>query len=254
MAWALHAAYAHVIQVVIMVQKHIHGPKGDYSDTTVVIPVKDEPAVWKVANGVLKALAGCKVLIIYKNGDGKPGLQAGKGKEVLHVGVKVIRQTDSGKGMACIHAAKHVSTPIICFIDGDATYDARDLKRMISLVRGGADMVLGDRLSNVSLKAMPRFIQMGNWVLTATANLLYGMHIRDSQTGIRAIRKPSWDRMGLAEKNFGIETEMNIKARKNGMTIVEIPVKYYLRIGTTKQRKVVDGLKLFLTNFKFLFS
>lgn len=237
-----------------MVKKRILGQPVDYSDTTVIIPVKDEPAVGMVASDALKLLKGCKVIIIYKSDSGRFGLMDKNGRKFSHSDITLIRQNDSGKGMACIYAGRHVTTPVMCFIDGDATYDVRDLKKMIALVRKGTDMVLGDRLSKVDIGAMPRFIQTGNWVLTATANLLYGMNLRDSQTGIRAMKKSSWDRLDLRERNFGIETEMNIKARKEGMEIAEIPVNYYLRVGTTKQRKFIDGVKLFLTNFRFLFS
>ena len=224
-----------------------------YSDTTIVIPVKDEPAVWNVAKGVATSLPGSTIIIIYKSasgrlGYGKRGMSFERGRLIL------VRQRDNGKGLACIRAARMVKTPIMCLIDGDATYEPDDLKAMVGQVRKGVDMVLGNRLANVELEAMPRFIQTGNGILTATANLLYGMDIKDSQTGIRAIRLSSWRKMALSEKNFGIESEMNIKARKRGLKVLEIPVHYYLRVGTTKQRKVVDGIKLFLMTFKFLFS
>jgi hypothetical protein len=45
---------------------------------------------------------------------------------------------------------------------------------------------------------------------------------------------------------------MNIKARKKGYTIVETPAEYYVRVGMSKQFKLLDGVKLFLLNFKLL--
>ena len=129
----------------------------DFSDTTVVIPVKDEPAVEKVAKDVFKILPKCKVIVIYK-GD--------LNMKFRNKNLRIIKQTSSGKGYACVQAAKSVDTEIMCLIDGDDTYEVKDLRKLIQLVREGADMAIGDRLTNISTKVMPTYIQFGNNVLT----------------------------------------------------------------------------------------
>ncbi len=217
----------------------------DYSDATVIIPIKDEPAAEQVAREAIARLKGCKVIIIYK-GSAEFGFR--------HRDLRLIKQTGSGKGNAVIQAAKYVNTGIICFIDGDGTYEVGDLKKMIAMVQDGTDMALGNRMHNISEKAMPGYIQFGNNVLTATGNILYGMKIHDSQTGLRAMRTDVFRSLGLKENHFGIESEMNIKCRKNHYKIAEMPTKYHVRVGVSKQFKLVDGLKLFLLNFKLLFD
>jgi dolichol-phosphate hexosyltransferase len=217
----------------------------DYSDATVIIPIKDEPAAEQVAREAIARLQGCKVIVVYK------GLA---GFKFRHKSLRLIKQTGSGKGNAVIQAAKYVNTGIICLIDGDGTYEVRDLRKVIAMVRDGADMALGNRMHNISEKTMPGYIQFGNNVLTATGNILYGIKIHDSQTGLRAIRTEVFRALRLRESYFGIESEMNIKCRKNHYRIAEIPTKYHVRVGVSKQFKLVDGLKLFLLNFKLLFD
>ncbi|MDE1833317.1 MAG: glycosyltransferase [Candidatus Micrarchaeota archaeon] len=219
----------------------------DYSDTTVIIPVKDEPAVGMVARQVLKELKNCKVIVIYKDEADRDNVGFSDRN------MTVMRQKGSGKGVACVQAARKVKTDILCFIDGDATYEARDLKKAVALVRGGADMALGNRLNRLDREAMPAFIEVGNRIITQTANLLYGLRLTDSQSGLRAIRKGAFDRLQLSEQFFGIETEMNVMAIKNGFKVVETPIGYHKRIGSSKQVKTLDGVKLLLTDFKFLF-
>lgn len=219
----------------------------DYSDTTVIIPVKDEPAVGAVARQVLKELKNCRVIVIYKDDADRHNVGFSDKNMIL------IKQRGSGKGVACVQAAKRVDTKILCFIDGDATYDAKDLKKVVSLVRNGADMALGNRLYRLDREAMPAFIEFGNRVITQTANILYGLRLGDSQSGLRAIRKSAFDRLGLMEQFFGIETEMNVMSRKNGFKVVETPIAYHKRIGNSKQVKTLDGVKLLLLDFKFLF-
>lgn len=215
----------------------------DYSDTTVLIPVKDEPAVAKVTSDVFKNLPGCKVIIIHKGP---------LGAKISRKNLVIMEQKSSGKGAACVQAVKHVNTKILCIIDGDDTYESRDLKKLVQLVRESADLALGNRFANIRPGAMPFYVRLGNHILTLSANLLYGMNIKDSQTGIRAMKKTTFDRLGIQETHFGFEEEMNIKAKQRGFKVVEIPTKYYIRTGSSKQFKLADGVKLFLINFKFL--
>ena len=219
----------------------------DFSDTTVVIPAKDEPAIVKVANGVLKSLDNCRVIILFNGYGGNP--PAFSDKRVRCYSAPL------GKGNAIImlHRRRLVKTKIMCFIDGDATYEPRNLRRMVPLARERYGMVLGNRFRSIDRKAMPRFIEVGNGVITFFANLLYGMRLEDSQTGLRAMRTSAFESLDLQEKGFGIESEMNIKMRKAGFSIGEVDADYYVRIGETKQRKVIDGIKLLFIDFKFIF-
>lgn len=218
----------------------------DYSDTTVLIPVKNEPAAGKVTREALRKLKNCRVLVIYK-GDRKI-----LNINFRHKNLRVIEQRDIGKGAAVRRAIKLISTPILCLIDGDATYSVDDLKRAIAMVRKGADMAIGNRFAKLDRDAMPAYVEFGNRMITLVANLLYGMSIVDSQTGLRAIRKSMIDRLELREKGFGIESEMNIKTRKAGFKIVELPISYSVRVGSSKQMKFADGIKLLLQDFKYL--
>ncbi len=219
----------------------------DYSDTTILIPVKDEPAAGQVAREVLSKLAGAKVMVVYKGERGAMNLN------FTDPNMSTVEQTDSGKGTAVRRAIGQIGTPIFCLIDGDATYSVDDLPKVIGMVRDGADMALGNRFAHLDRKAMPFFIELGNRIITMVANLLYGMHLHDSQTGLRAIRKGSIERLELRESGFGIESELNIRARKAGLRIEETPISYAVRVGASKQMKLVDGIKLLLLDFKFLF-
>lgn len=221
----------------------------DYSDTTVMIPVKDEPAVATVAKQVLKSLPKCSIFVIYKGYNDKLEL------DIKSDSITVMKQKGSGKGVAVVQAANEIHTDIMCMIDGDATYEADDLRELVKIVReGNADMAIGNRLSHVKKEAMPAFIVIGNNIITVVADLLYGMNLRDSQTGIRAIRKSAFDSIKFKEERFGIETEMDVKFHKKGFKIAEIPTKYYKRVGESKQMKLIDGIKLLLIDFKFLFG
>ncbi|MCL5239531.1 MAG: glycosyltransferase [Candidatus Marsarchaeota archaeon] len=218
----------------------------DYSDTTILIPVKDEPAAGSVAKETLAKLPGASVVVVYKGDRSRLNIDFDDPR------MRVEEQKDSGKGAAVRAAMQSIGTRIFCLIDGDATYPVDSLKTVVEMVRQGADLALGNRFEKLDRKAMPFFIEVGNKIITLVANALYGMHIHDSQTGLRAMRTASIKALGLRENGFGIESEINIKARKAGLRIEETPIGYSVRVGTSKQMKFVDGVRLLLLNFKFL--
>jgi hypothetical protein len=219
----------------------------DFSDTTVVIPALEEPALWDVVSRTRKALPGAEILVLWKGYNNKAPIFKEKG-------VRTIKQESIGKGTVIIQVQKHryVKTEIIGFIDGDLTYDPRDFVALVGMVRKGYDMALGNRFSKLDRKSMPIFIEFGNKVITVVANLLYFMWLGDSQTGIRALRTSVFQSLDLRENGFGIESEMNIKMRKESYRIGESPARYYVRVGESKQMKFIDGIRLLVTDFKFL--
>jgi len=219
-----------------------------YNDTTVIVPIKNEPA--QAINGVLQDIIenmpSSKIIVIYKGASNVDNRYANK--------LLLIEQKGNGKGNACYEAAKHVHTEIMCFIDGDMTYSARDLKRLVAAVRNGADLAIGNRLYKLSTKVMPHYIQLGNSILTATLNLLYRTNFKDSQTGLRAMKKSAFLSLEMREQHFGFEEEMLIKAKRRNLKIIEMPISYSIREGQSKQMKPLDGIKLLLILFRHIFD
>lgn len=219
----------------------------DFSDVTVVIPAKDENAIFDVTKGVLESLEGCRVIVLY-HGYGDRTLRFKNSRVKAYLAPK-------GMGRAIIMMQKKglVKTPMLCFIDGDATYEPKNLRKMIRMVRGGYDMVLGNRLDWITPESMPRWIQLGNRTITLVANLLYDLKLQDSQSGLRAIRTSAFQSLDLKEAEFGIATEMNIKMKLGGFRLGESRADYYPRVGETKQMKMTGGIKHIFIELRFLF-
>ncbi len=218
----------------------------DYSDAAIIIPVKNEPryAIDYVVEDILKNLPGASIIVIYKG-------HVEIGKKYLKR-ITLVKQKSDGKGAACYEASKYADRDIMCFIDGDKTYHAKDLRKLINEVRNGTDLAIGNRMRNLKGSIMPFYIRFGNKILTLTLNLLYGTNVKDSQTGLRAIRKSAFDLLNMSERYFGFEEEMLIKAKRKNLRISELPISYSAREGISKQFKPIDGLKLLGILFKHL--
>ena len=90
--------------------------------------------------------------------------------------------------------------------------------------------------------------KVGNRFFNNLINFFYHGTITDSQSGFRAISRKAVEKMRLSSKGFEIETEMTVKALKQGLRVKEVPISYVRRRGSpTKLHAFKAGLKIFKT-------
>jgi hypothetical protein len=110
--------------------------------------------------------------------------------------------------------------------DSDDSYDFTALEPFVEQLRAGYDLVMGNRFRGGILPgAMPwlhRYV--GNPVLTAILNLFFRTPIGDAHCGLRAFRKDSYAKLGLASPGMEFASEMVVKASLSGQKITEVPI------------------------------
>ncbi|WP_345236685.1 glycosyltransferase family 2 protein [Hymenobacter saemangeumensis] len=164
-------------------------------------------------------------------------------------GATVLREPRPGYGYACLagmahcYAAPIVPVPdIIVFLDGDHSDYPADLPDLLApLLRGEADLVIGSRAlgQRESGALLPQQV-FGNWLATRLLRLRYGGQFTDLGP-FRAVRTTALQQLGMADKTYGWTVEMQIKAARQGLRIVEVPVRYRRRIGTSKVSGTIRG-------------
>jgi len=179
-------------------------------------------------------------------------------KEAAENGAKVVRHSiNKGKGTSIIEGIALAKNDIILFIDGDGQDDPEDIPNLLRPIKEGADFVIGSRwLGELKKGAISRLNYLVTDFITRIINLLFEGSITDSQAGFRCIRKGKFRKIGLGAKGYEIETEMLIKALKNKMKVVEVPVTRSKRLyGKTKMKRYKLGVTLlFLTFREVIFS
>jgi hypothetical protein len=108
--------------------------------------------------------------------------------------------------------------------------------------------VLGNRLQELKRRASMRFVnQVGNRVLSAIFRLIFGVHVSDTQCGLRAIRRSAV--IDGECRNFGMAyvTEQLAALVKRGYRIGEVPVSYGPRMGRSKLNRLRDGWSILST-------
>ena len=158
--------------------------------------------------------------------------------------VRLIRETRRGYGSACLAglAALEASPPdVVVFLDGDYSDHPEEMPALLAAIDAGADLVIGSRTLGASepgaLLPQARF---GNLLACFLIRLLFGYRYTDMGP-FRAIRWEACRRLNMQDTNFGWTCEMQVKALREGLRIVEVPVSYRRRVGVSKITGTVSG-------------
>ena len=144
-----------------------------------------------------------------------------------------------GYGSACMVgvAAASPECDILVFMDGDGADVPAHLPELVApIVRGEQDFVLGTRLGGDRKGrqrqpgAMLRSQIFAGWFVGQIVRLVYGFRYTD-MCAFRAIRRDALATLGMQERTFGWNLEMQIKAVQHHLRILEIPVSYRVRYG-----------------------
>lgn len=159
-------------------------------------------------------------------------------------GATVVVPEKLGYGNAYLYGFKYARGKYIILMDGDLTYDPREIDKLISsLQNGGVDMVLGTRLKGeIKQGAMPALHRyIGNPFLTWVLNRLFATEVSDAHCGMRAITRDALDRLNLKAGGMEFASEMVIEAANKNLRIAEVPITYYPRKGKSKLSPFSDG-------------
>jgi hypothetical protein len=126
--------------------------------------------------------------------------------------------------------------------------DPRELDRYVRAARD-ADLVKGSRFAeDGGTEDMTGIRWLGNCVLLALVNLLYGAHLTDLCYGYCAVRRSALPALALRSDGFEIETEMTVRALRAGLRVGEVPsFELPRRYGTSHLRAFFDGWRVLIT-------
>jgi glycosyltransferase involved in cell wall biosynthesis len=209
----------------------------------VVIPTLNEAkSIGKVLDEVFNVLRGMDFEVLIVDGHSEDAtVDIARSK-----GAKVIYQRNRGYGDALktgfLHARNSLNPDVLVMMDGDYTYDPKDIPKLIKpILAGQADMVVGNRFPRMEKGAMTLVNKIGNKILSWVARRILKVNVHDTQCGIRAFKTELLNHMNLTCEGMPFATEMLAEAKFAGAKIVEVPVAYRVRIGSAKLNPIRDG-------------
>ncbi len=222
---------------------------------SVIIPaLNEEESIEQVLNDIPREIV--EEIIVVDNGSSDNTVTVAKS-----YGASVIPEPLKGYGAACLKGISILKqdTDIVVFLDADYSDYPQDLHIVVKpIVTGKAEMVIGSRMTGTREKGalLPQAI-FGNKLATFLIRLFWGFKYTDLGP-FRAIKYKNLLALNMVDTNFGWTVEMQIKALKRGLRIMEVPVRYRKRIGKSKitgtfSGTVQAGIKIIFTIFKYGF-
>ena len=206
---------------------------------SVVIPALDEEE--PIAE-VVRAVAGTNIpreIIVVDNGS--------TDRTAVHAraaGAKVVEEPRRGYGRACRAGVRALSPEcdIVVFLDGDGSDCPEFMSQLIEpIVAGTHDFVIGSRTRGQREPGSMNFQQVASGYLAGfLLRLLYGVRYTD-MSPFRAIRPDMLETLAMKEETYGWNLEMQMRAARAGLRILEIPVNHRCRTGG--QSKVSGTLR-----------
>jgi glycosyltransferase involved in cell wall biosynthesis len=192
----------------------------------VVIPtLNEEQSIADVVRGIPRPLIHRIIVADGGSRDATSAQARAAGADVMDAG--------SGYGRACLGAALAAAdAAIVVFMDGDGADDPHAIARLVEPIRDGRyDFVIGSRArgrrepGSIAWHqlAAGRLAGLGMW-------LMYGVRYTD-MCALRAIRRGTLLELGMRELTYGWNIEMQMRAARAGLRILEIPVDYHRRRG-----------------------
>src|SRR5262249_39363505 len=138
-----------------------------------------------------------------------------------------------GYGRACAAgAAAARDCDIIVFLDGDGSDRPELISTLLApILEGSYDFVIGSRTrgerepGGVSAHQIP-----AGYLAGALMRLLYGVRYTD-MCAFRVIRREALDGLGMREMTYGWNLEMQMRAARAGLRILEVPIAHRRRAG-----------------------
>jgi glycosyltransferase involved in cell wall biosynthesis len=223
-----------------------------YSVSVIIPALNEEKAIGNVLGDVPKWV---DEVVVVDNGSTDDTMKIASAR-----GARVISEPERGYGSACLKGIDSISHPdIVVFLDGDYSDYPEEMDLLVDpILNEEADMVIGSRITgDRGEKALTKLAIFGNNLTCSLLKMIWGQSCTDLGP-FRAIRYNSLIGLGMIDKGLGWTVEMQIKAAKNGLHVLEVPVSYRERIGDSKiSGKTFSalraGVKIVATVFRYTF-
>jgi len=210
-------------------------------DVTIVIPtLNEEDGVGSVIDGLL--VEGFKRILVVDGYSSDKTVEIARSK-----GVEVVYQNGVGKAGAIATAIERVSTPYMLVMDGDCTYDPRDVERLLMHAKD-YDEVIGYRSNR---EYIPLLHRLGNRIISLAFSLMFGRTIKDPCSGMYLLRTDVAKKLELTSEGFDIEVELAGQIASLGR-IGEVPVSYGKRVGRRKLSAWRDGFRILMSALRVM--
>lgn len=145
-------------------------------------------------------------------------------------GATVIFEPRKGKAQAVSRMINAIDADIFVMCDGDSTYDLSVAPELVKKLQDDRlDMIVGRRKAATGQNTWRVGHTFGNRLFTTALNLFFGGKLNDVLSGYRVFSGRFAKSMPILSRGFDIEIEMTVHALATGLSIDEVPTRYFER-------------------------
>ena len=172
-------------------------------------------------------------------------------------GALLLKECRAGKGFVVESMFARIKADFYVLVDGDDTYPAEYVHKLLEpVVLGGADMVVGGRLSQYADESFRHLHVFGNRLVRVLVNWVGHSRLTDIMSGYRAFNRKVVKRIPVVSSGFEVETDLTLQMLYYNLKILEIDVPYRKRPegSQSKLRTLQDGFRVLWKIFTLLRS
>ena len=221
-----------------------------------IIPaVNEEKSIALVLSAIPRGI--CTEIIVVDNNSDDETAAIAKAN-----GATVLFEKMPGYGITCLKGLDYIretgGCDIVVFLDGDYSDYPEDLDHLLTpIIFEKVDLVIGSRVKELRKPGSMTPQQVfGNWLAVFLIRIFFNHSFTDLGP-FRAIKWSALEELKMEDKNYGWTVEMQVKAVKNKLVCLNVPVKYKNRAGGeskvsgTLKGSVMAGIKIIKTIFRY---
>lgn len=209
---------------------------------SILVPVfNEERTVASIMPAIRRACPDAEILYI---DDGSTDQSLSLLKTNATNGDRVIAAQHGGKGSAIRRGLEEATGTYTVIQDADLEYDPVQINELLTAAQNNpGSAVFGSRFLQANPNRYKRYL-LGNKVLTAFMNLLFGSNLTDSYTCYKLLPTEAFRSLQLRSNGFELEAEICARCLKKKIPIIELPITYAPRsLEEGKKIRWMDAVK-----------
>jgi glycosyltransferase involved in cell wall biosynthesis len=224
-------------------------------DLSIVIPAYNEefrlPKTLERVFSYLQMRPCRTEVIVVDDGSSDRTIEIVNASRKTYPGLRLVSNAENrGKGFSVRHGMIEARGVIALFTDADLSTPIEEADKLFAAIREqGFDAAIGSRAVDRSL------IEVHQSVIREQAGIFFNLMVRwimgiefsDTQCGFKAFRRERTRIIFEQQRveRFGFDPEILFLAKRNGLRVAEVPVRWSHNSGT-KVNVAADGMRMFL--------
>jgi len=215
-----------------------------------VIPAHNEesrlPQTLEQVLAFLKSQPYTSEVIVVENGSRDRTYEVAEGFRASNTGLRVIRETQSGKGRAVRLGMLEATGQYRFMCDADLSMSIDQVNHFLPPATTGVDIAIGSREAPGARRFQePSYRHIGGRLINFTIRLLILPGLQDTQCGFKCFRADAVEQVFRLQTmpGWSFDIELLFIARRRGLTIREIPIQWRFN-PATKLSAVQDAIRM----------